>query len=347
LRELLVRFNPSASVALAGTVCLPEDAASASPAPGVVLLGGTGADTRDGDMAPERSPGFVDPPKRGLLRRIAHHLAGSGIASLRFDKRGCGESRGDASESDYDTDLIDNLAAVRTLCERPEIDAARVGVIGHSAGAFNACLVCRELPDIACAGLLGALYGSIEDLVEWNWGRVHDAWPSLTEEQRAWLIQNRPRDVVGAFNTPAFLDAARASHDSVRLEAHGAAMDLDLVRFRQDMLRPVANEFRHVRCPALVVHGGSDMNVRVEDCLGTYQALRAAGNENVDLVIIPGLDHSFQPVEQDPTRWVWDRLTLATMARPVSPQALDVIAKWAARVLRPSFRTEVASRRFP
>ena len=112
-------------------------------------------------------------------------------------------------------------------------------------------------------------------------------------------------------------------------------MDMDLVRFRQDMLRPVADEFRHVRCPALVLHGGSDMNVRVEDCLGTYRALKAAGNEDVDLVIVPGVDHSFQPVHRDPRQRTWERMTLATMARPVSPLALDVIADWTLRVLRP------------
>ncbi len=340
MQDLESTFEPTPDIRLAGMLCLPEDASTTSRAPGVVLLGGTRGDTRDGDMAPERSPGFVAPPKRGLLRRIAHRLAHAGVASLRFDKRGCGQSGGHAEESDYDTDLIDNLAAVRYLRTRPEIDATRVGVIGHSAGAFNACLVCREMPDLACAGLLGALYGSIEDLIEWNWGRVRTLWPELVDEQRAWLVENRPRDVVGAFNTRAFVDAARAGQHTVRLAAHGAAMDFDLVRFRQDMLRPVADEFRHVRCPALVLHGGSDMNVRVEDCLGTYQAVRATGNEDVDLIIIPGLDHSFQPVDRDPARRAWDRMTLATMGRPVSRRALDEIAGWAVRVLQPGVHAE-------
>jgi hypothetical protein len=53
----------------------------------------------------------------------------------------------------------------------------------------------------------------------------------------------------------------------------------------------------------------------------------------VDLVIIPGVDHSFQPVFGDPLSRVWDRLTLATMARPVSPLALRAISTWATRVL--------------
>lgn len=334
MRESTIAFRPEPDIQIVGAICLPEDASNERPVPGIVLLGGTGGDTRDGDMAPERTPHSADAPKRGLQRRLAHALADSGVATLRFDKRGCGESGGTADASDYDTDLIDNVAAVRYLRSRREIDSARVGVCGHSAGAFNACLVARELPDIACAGLLGALYGTIEELIEWNWGRLAAQWPALSEEQRDWLRAKRPRDVVGAFRTEEFIAAARRGDRTVRLEAEGASAELDVVRFRQDMERPVANEFRHVRCPALVLHGGDDMNVHVEDALGTYQALRKAGNDRVDLVIIPGLDHSFQQLEGDAAKRLWDRFTLATMGRPVSPLAIAAVTTWAARVLR-------------
>jgi uncharacterized protein len=334
MRESTIAFRPEPDIEIVGAICLPEDASKERPVPGITLLGGTGGDTRDGDMAPERSPYSADAPKRGLQRRLAHALAESGIATLRFDKRGCGESGGTADASDYDTDLVDNVAAVRYLRSRSEIDAARVGVCGHSAGAFNACLVARELPDIACAGLLGALFGTIEELVEWNWGRVAAQWPKLSDEQRDWLREKRPRDVVGAFRTKEFIAAARRGDHKVTLQAEGATAELDLVRFRQDMERPVANEFRHIRCPALVLHGGDDMNVHVEDALGTYQALRKAGNDQVDLVIIPGLDHSFQPLEGDAAKRLWDRFTLGTMGRPVSPLAITAVTTWAARVLR-------------
>jgi pimeloyl-ACP methyl ester carboxylesterase len=332
VRELEIAFTPSDGITLAGTLCVPEDATD-GPMPAVVLLGGTGGDTRDGDMAPERSPNIVDPPKRGLQRRFAHELVARGIASLRFDKRGCGASGGRADESDYDTDLVDNVAAVRLLRARDGIDAERVGVVGHSAGAFNVCAVARELPDIACAGLLGAVSGTIEDLVRWNWGRVAEHWSALTDAQREWMRKNRPRDVVGAFRCEEFIEAARARKDVITLEAEGVSVTFNTVRFRQDMERLMRPEFRHVRCPALVLHGGTDMNVRVEDALETYRALKEFGNEDVELVIVPGVDHSFQPVVSDPVQRAWDRFTLATMSRPVSPVALRALAEWAQRVL--------------
>jgi pimeloyl-ACP methyl ester carboxylesterase len=333
VRESTFTFQSEPGITIAGTLCAPEDASSSSLVPAILLLGGTGGDTRDGDMAPERSPHSANAPKRGLQRRLAHALAESGIATARFDKRGCGASGGTADESDYETDRVDNVAAVRYLRSLSEIDERRVGVCGHSAGAFNACMVARDVPDIACAGLLGALFGTAEELVEWNWGRIAGYWPQLTSDQRNWLRTNRPRDVVGAFRTKEFIAAARRGDRTVRLEAEGVSVEVDLVRMRQDMERPVAAEFRHVRCPTLVLHGGNDMNVHVEDALGTYQALRQAGNNEVDLVIIPGVDHSFQPVARDNATRMWDRFTLATMSRPVSPLAMRVVARWAARVL--------------
>ncbi|MFN0094117.1 MAG: alpha/beta hydrolase family protein [Dehalococcoidia bacterium] len=328
-----IEARVQSDIPIAGVLCLPEDATASGPVPAVLLLGGTGGDTRDGDMAPSRTPGIHNPPKRGLLRRFAHDLASVGIASLRCDKRGCGESGGRADESNYDTDLVDNTAAFRWLQARAEIRGDRIAVAGHSAGALNACLLCRDIPEVAAAGMLGALSGPIDELVRWNWPRIATHWEAFSAEQRAWLLAERPREVVGAFQAEAFITAALAGEDRVTLGAQGITQEFDTVRFRQDYDRPCLDEFRHVRCPALVLHGGSDMNVKVEDALATYQALRAVPNDDVTLVIVPGVDHSYQPVDPDPIRRLWDRVTLATFARPVSPLARSAFSSWCSRTL--------------
>ena len=304
----------------------------------MLLLGGTGGDTRDGDLAPERSPGVVDPPKRGLLRRIAHHLARRGIASLRCDKRGCGASGGDAATSDYDTDLTDNLAAVDALASQTGIDPLRVAVAGHSAGAYNACLMCRERPAaVAGVGLLSALHEPIDDLVRRNWGRIAAGWAGFSDAQRGWLVVNRPHEVVGSFRMEEFISAAGRGDGRTRVElaAEGLVETFDLVRFRQDRDRPCAPAFDHVRVPALVLHGDADLNVDVADGFATYRRLVANGNQAVTLVVLPGLDHSYQAGPADPADRLWERISLQSWARPISPLALEAIGSWAAGVLRP------------
>jgi acetyl esterase/lipase len=91
-----------------------------------------------------------------------------------------------------------------------------------------------------------------------------------------------------------------------------------------------------VRCPALVLHGGDDLNVDVDNALVTYRALRNAGNDRVDLVVLPGVEHYFCPVSADPRRRVWERLSLEALLRPMAGRALGAIAAWAGAVLGPT-----------
>ena len=314
---------------LAGVLCLPEDA---SAAPAIVLLGGSGADTRDGDLEPGWPPGTTGLPAPGTLRRIAHRLAGAGIATLRYDRRGFGTSGGERGAADYDSDLEDALAALAWLRARPEVNPARVAVAGHSAGALTACHVCRDDPDVAGAMLLGGLASSIEDLIRTNLGRVQRHWQQFSAEQRAWLERNMPALLVRAEGVERYLEAATRGEETVVLEGRGLSIEMRTVRTRQDLGTDFAAEFRHVRGPALVLHAGDDLNVPVADALTAYRVLRQAGNDAVQLTVLPGLDHYFNPVVGDP---VWNRVSLEGLRRPMAPEALDVMERWAVAVLQP------------
>jgi uncharacterized protein len=298
---------------LAGVLCVPEDAAAA---PALVLLGGSGADTRDGDLEPGWPPGTTGLPAPGTLRRIAHRLAGAGVATLRYDRRGFGASGGRREEADYDSDLEDALAAVGWLRERDGIDAGRVGVGGHSAGVLTACHVCRDDPDLAAALLLGGLASSIEDLIRENLGRAVRHWDRFSAEQRAWLEENLTAMLVRAEGVERYLEAARRGEPSVTLEGRGLTLELRTARTRQDLATAYDAEFRHVQCPALVLHGGEDLNVPVADALTAYRILRDAGNDAVQLTVLPGLDHYFNPVLGDP---IWNRV--GPVLGSVSPAA--------------------------
>jgi pimeloyl-ACP methyl ester carboxylesterase len=319
---------------LAGVLCLPEDASAADPAPAIALLGGWGADTRDGDLEPGWPPGTTDLPAPGTLRRIAHRLAGAGVATLRYDRRGFGTSGGGRGEADYDSDLEDALAGLSWLRARPEVNPARVAVAGHSAGALTTCQVCREDPDVAGAMLLGGLASSIEDLIRDNLGRARRHWSQFSVEQRAWLESNMPALLVRAEGVERFLEAAKRGDDEVVLEGRGITVEMRTRRVRQDLATDYAAEFRHVRCPALVLQGGGDLNVPVADALTAYRVLRGAGNDAVQLTVLPGLDHYFNPVPADPVLQVWNRVSLEGLRRPMAPEALDVMEGWAVRTLR-------------
>ncbi|MCS7034916.1 MAG: alpha/beta fold hydrolase, partial [Phycisphaerae bacterium] len=136
-----VRFeNPAAGATLAGTLTIPP---GPGPHPAVVLISGSGAQNRDGECFGHR-PFAV----------LADHLSRHGIAVLRHDDRGVGQSTGDRSRATSADFAEDALAAVAFLRLQSEIDPHRVGLVGHSEGGLIAPLAAVKSSEVAFIALL-------------------------------------------------------------------------------------------------------------------------------------------------------------------------------------------------
>lgn len=110
-----------------GMLHLPQ---GSGPCPAVVLLHG---------FTGHRSESHF------IFTKQARHLARHGIAALRFDFRGSGESEGDFADMTIEGEISDAVAALDWLSARPEIDPARLGVLGLSLGGLvAACLAGRD-----------------------------------------------------------------------------------------------------------------------------------------------------------------------------------------------------------
>lgn len=107
----------SGAQALAGRLHLP---AEDGPHPLVVLIGGSGPNTRDQGRA------------------HADALARRGFAVLTYDKRGSGGSTGGSPHDPYPALAGDVLAGIGALALRGDVDTRRVGLWGHSEGSWVA-----------------------------------------------------------------------------------------------------------------------------------------------------------------------------------------------------------------
>jgi dipeptidyl aminopeptidase/acylaminoacyl peptidase len=91
--------------------------------------------------------GFVgskDQPHQ-IFVKLAEALAAAGIVALRIDFRGRGDSEGDTVDITYEGDMADARGALDLLAAQPDVDAARLGVVGMSWGAtIAACLAGRD-----------------------------------------------------------------------------------------------------------------------------------------------------------------------------------------------------------
>ncbi|HUU53454.1 MAG TPA: alpha/beta fold hydrolase [Armatimonadota bacterium] len=119
--ELQVGFR-SGDQQVLGVLHLPET----TPAPAIIMCHGfTGHKAESHRL-------FVD-----AARDFTRH----GLAVLRFDFRGSGDSEGEFHEMTVSREIDDARAALDCLTSRPEVEANRVGVLGLSlGGCVAACL---------------------------------------------------------------------------------------------------------------------------------------------------------------------------------------------------------------
>jgi len=115
-------------IELSGSVMIPK---TAGPHPAVVFLHGSGPSTRDG------------------ARLYAEEFAKMGVASLFFDKRGCGKSGGSWLEASLDDLAGDGLAAINYLKARKEVDPKSIGFWGVSQAGWVATRAAGQSSDVA------------------------------------------------------------------------------------------------------------------------------------------------------------------------------------------------------
>ncbi|BBO27499.1 alpha/beta hydrolase [Alteromonas sp. I4] len=101
--------------------------------PGVILLHGSASHKNEvGD----------------LYLRLAEQLANKGIASIRIDFAGTGDSPVDYTHYTLKTAVRDAEVALAFLRSQPRVDAHRIGVVGFSQGGLIAQLLLAQQPHI-------------------------------------------------------------------------------------------------------------------------------------------------------------------------------------------------------
>ena len=171
----------------------------------MVLISGSGAQNRD-----ENIFGFK------IFGTIADHLTRNGIAVLRYDDRGIGGSTGDMANatSDFAKDV---MAAVDLLKTRPDIDAKRIGLIGHSEGGLIAPMVATRADDVAFVTLLAGPGTSGVDvlreqlmlILKANGATRAQIDQALAEQQRIFDVMLTGKGLMSCWRTGATVPAPR------------------------------------------------------------------------------------------------------------------------------------------
>lgn len=281
--------------ALAGTLTLPKSASGEKPAPAIVIVTGSGRQNRDGELGFEGYRPF---------RQIADSLARRGIAMLRMDDRGTGESGGEfkgATSADFAEDIRAGLAYLRG---RSEINADRLGVLGHSEGAVIAPMVAEKETGLAVIVLLAGVAEPARSALHFQLKNIYDHDASLTPEKREEMIKAIPQRI----------DSMMAADPWMKF----------FVTYD-----PAAT-MRKVKTPVLILTGANDKQAVPEQVELMEAAFKAGGNQDVTAEVLPGLNHLFVE-DADGFAGNYSKLPPPVVIRS---DVLEIITDWLAKRLQ-------------
>jgi len=259
---------------LAGTLLLPKT--GKPPFPALITITGSGQQTRD-EYLP--LPGLE---KYRPFRQIAEALASRGIAVLRADDRGIGNSKGretlkTATSADF---ADDTRAQVDYLRKRKEIDPGRIALVGHSEGGMIAPLVASTDSRVAAIVLMAGPGKRGDEILLYQQNQVVETNPTLNEEEKA---------------------KQRAEHaDNLRKAAANDASAPEALRtawMRYFLTYDPLPTIRKVRQPILILQGELDRQVTADQAELVAKAAREAGNRDVTARVFAGLNHLFLPAK--------------------------------------------------
>jgi uncharacterized protein len=310
--------SAGAKISLAATLTLPP---GQGPFPTTILISDSGPTDRDESLAGHR-PFLI----------LADHLTRKGIAVLRFDKRGIGKSTGDYASATTEDFAVDAQAALVYLKTRKEIDAKKIGLIGHSEGGLIAPLVATHSSDVAWIVLLAGPGLKGEDtLLLQSELILRVAGVNDAEVARTLAFNKRTYALVREEKDPAALEAKLS--ELVRNTSTGAALPPAAVQSQVRMM--VSPWFRFyldydpvpalqkTACPVLALNGEKDLQISPKENLSKMQkALQDGGNKDFQATELPGLNHLFQHAPTgSPTEYGGIEETMA-------PLALNAVSEW-------------------
>jgi dienelactone hydrolase len=242
------------------------------PWPVAILVHGSGPQDRDETIGPNKP-----------FRDLAWGLASRGVAVLRYEKRTKAHPARMAKEAEKLTtkeEVIDDvLAAVELVRKTPAIDPKRVYIIGHSLGGM--CIPRIGTLDSNLAGLV-ALGGStrpLEDVVVEQLDYILSLGDLSEQEKKETKdIRDKAADIRNRIKEGAALPAKLPLGFTAAYITHLHSYNPTEVA-------------KQLKQPMLILQGGRDYQVTMQDFEGWRQAL--VSHKNVTFKLYPNLNHLF------------------------------------------------------
>ncbi len=306
--------NMKQEAVLAGTLTYPN---SGTADFAVILISGSGSQDRNEELMNHR-PFLV----------ISDYLTRQGIAVLRYDDRGYGESTGDAVDATSADLATDADAAVNFMAQQDFVQVKRIGLAGHSEGGLIAPITANsnELVDfvilLAGPGVPGdELLMSQSEAIMKAAGASEAAIKQTSEINRKVydILLNETDDEIIKNQIIPLLQSAGLSED----QAEQQMQQLTSPWFKYFTAYNPEQELIRLSIPVLAVNGSLDLQVPADENLTAISRILAkSGKSDFTIKEFDGLNHLFQTaVKGLPSEY-------GSIEETIAPEVLEYINSW-------------------
>lgn len=307
--------NPQGNSTLAGTITYPigYDKKRKAKTPIIVFVSGSGQQDRDETI-------FDHKPFAVIADYFAHH----GIASLRYDDRGIGGSKGEVANATTKDFMQDAVSAVQYLRQE---GFKKIGIVGHSEGGMIALMAAAQgktdfIICLAAPGVRGdqILYKQItfDEMSDCNQNK---AFRKVVKEIMDYLSKG------GSYKDA---DDLMAQTGNPKMEGLNDFQKRVVQQVTQMMKNPWMRYFvqydptkdiQNVSCPIMALNGDKDHQVFADDNIENIRHNLPQGKHNM-IKRYPNLNHLFQHCNTGyPNEY-------ANIEETISEEVLQDMAKW-------------------
>lgn len=264
-----------------GTLTTPK---KQSKTPVALIIAGSGPTDRNGNILPVL--------KSDAYKKLAHGLADNNISSLRFDKRGIGESKmisqkvAELRFEDYINDAKDWIQLLKQ-----DKRFSKIIVIGHSEGSLIGMMAATNADKfISIAGPGQSIDKTLKEQLAQQPKALQDSlYPIIDSLLKGKIVNNvSPQSMFNPSVQPYLISWFKYNPQI---------------------------EIQKLKLPILIIQGTSDIQVSVEDAKRLSKA-----NPTAKMILIDKMNHIFKTVNGD------RQANLATYNNPSLPLANLLVA---------------------
>lgn len=311
--------NTNDNIIIGATLTYPKGEESY---PLVIMLNGSGAQDRNSELLGHK-PFLV----------LTDYLSRNGIATLRMDDRGVGETGGVYGESSLQDFVEDAEFAIKYAKGNEKLNIGSIGVLGHSLGGSVATFMASGTDEIdfmvllASAGIRGDKLMLIQkSAIESKMGMTEaqvEASRKQIEPAYELIINNKGKKnselkllISDYFNT-LYNGQVPANQLNAIVNQLTAPWMVEFISTNP------ADYLKYVDCRVLAINGTNDLQVLPEENLnGIKSGLLSGGNNELTIKKYEGLNHLLQESETGMPQ------EYGAIEQTMSPKVLEDIAKW-------------------